>query len=169
MRLVIRLNANGGNALYKIDEVAQKTKLTKRALRYYEELGLVSPSGRTEGGYRMYTDADVEQILHIIDMRDLLGASLAEIKEMVELGRLYEEQREFYNKHYKNRDLDGPELLERIEMLQKLEDTLTPQRDFLQTKIARMQELLADFDNKLERIVSKRTELTEEFKGVNNC
>lgn len=153
--------------MYKIDEVAQKTKLTKRALRYYEELGLVSPSGRTEGGYRMYTDEDVEQILHVKDMRDLLGASLSEIKEMVELGRLYEEQRDFYNEHYKNRDLDGPQLLKRIEMLQTLEDTLTPQRDLLVSKIARMQELLQSYEEKLERIVSKRNELTAKYKGGN--
>ncbi|QRG68253.1 MerR family transcriptional regulator [Brevibacillus choshinensis] len=154
--------------MYKIEEVAQKTKLTKRALRYYEELGLVSPSGRTEGGYRMYTDADVERILYVKDMRDLLGASLGEIKNMVELGRLYEEQRDFYNEHYKNRDLDGPELLKRIEMLQTLEDTLTPQRDLLVSKIERMQELLQSYEEKLERIVSKRTELTSQYKGGNN-
>ncbi|WP_055747731.1 MerR family transcriptional regulator [Brevibacillus choshinensis] len=154
--------------MYKIDEVAQKVKMTKRALRYYEELGLVSPSGRTEGGYRMYTDADVERILHVKDMRDLLGASLAEIKDMVELGRLYEEQRDFYNENYKNRDLDGPELLKRIEMLQTLEDTLTPQRNLLKSKIERMQELLLTFDERLERIVSKRDELTSKYEGGNN-
>ncbi|MED4585325.1 MerR family transcriptional regulator [Brevibacillus choshinensis] len=154
--------------MYKIDEVAQKVKMTKRALRYYEELGLVSPSGRTEGGYRMYTDADVERILHVKDMRDLLGASLAEIKDMVELGRLYEEQRDFYNENYKNRDLDGPELLKRIEMLQTLEDTLTPQRHLLKSKIERMQELLLTFDERLERIVSKRNELTSKYEGGNN-
>ncbi|MFD2368557.1 MerR family transcriptional regulator [Brevibacillus sp. GCM10020057] len=151
--------------MYKIDEVAQKTKLTKRALRYYEELGLVAPSGRTDSGYRVYTDEDVERILRVKDMRDLLGASLHEIKEMVELGRLYEEQREFYNQHFKNRDLDGLELLKRIDMLKTLEDTLTPQRNLLKAKIVRMQELLADFDDKLERIVSKRMELTNEYKG----
>ncbi|WNC15588.1 MerR family transcriptional regulator [Brevibacillus brevis] len=154
--------------MYKIDEVAQKTKLTKRALRYYEELGLVSPSGRTDGGYRMYTEEDVERILHVKDMRDLLGASLGEIKEMVELGRLYEQQREFYNENYKNRDLDGPELLKRIEMLQKLEDTLRPQRNLLRSKIERMQDLLQSFDEKLEIIVSKRNELTSKYKGGTN-
>lgn len=51
--------------MYQIEEVAKKTNLTKRALRYYEELGLVSPSGRTESGYRLYTDEDVTHILHV--------------------------------------------------------------------------------------------------------
>lgn len=145
--------------MYKIDEVAQKTNLTKRALRYYEELGLVSPSGRTESGYRVYTDADVEQILHVKDIRDLLGASLAEIKEMMALDRLYEEQRDFYNQHYKDRELEGPELLQRIEMLNKLEETLSIQRRFLQNKMARMEEMLKNYDEKLKRIADKRVEL----------
>ncbi|MGG1662274.1 MerR family transcriptional regulator [Brevibacillus sp. NRS-1366] len=154
--------------MYRIEEVAQKTKLTKRALRYYEELGLVSPSGRTDSGYRMYTDSDVEQILHVKDIRDLLGASLAEIKDMVELGRFYEEQRDYYNLHYKDRELEGPELLRRIDMLQTLEDTLTTQRTFLQTKMARMEELLKSYDEKLERIVGKKHELESKHQGGNN-
>lgn len=145
--------------MYKIDEVAQKTKLTKRALRYYEELGLVSPSGRTDSGYRMYTDADVEQILHVKDIRDLLGASLSEIKDMVDLGRLYEEQRDYYNQNYKGRDLEGQELLHRIELLKKLEDTLSTQRTFLKMKMARMEEMLQSYDEKLTLIVNKRVEL----------
>jgi DNA-binding transcriptional MerR regulator len=145
--------------MYRVDEVAQKTNMTKRALRYYEELGLVAPSGRTDSGYRMYTDADVEQILHVKDIRDLLGASLAEIKEMMELGRLYEEQRDYYNQHYRNRELKGEELLKRIETLKTLEETLTTQRTLLKTKMDRMEELLHSYDEKLRLIVGKRAEL----------
>ena len=154
--------------MYRIEEVAQKTKLTKRALRYYEELGLVSPSGRTDSGYRMYTDSDIEQILHVKDIRDLLGASLAEIKDMVELGRFYEEQRDYYHQHYKDRELEGPELQKRIEILQTLEDTLTAQRSFLQAKMTRMEELLKNYDEKLERIVGKKHELEAKHQGGNN-
>ena len=142
--------------------------MTKRALRYYEELGLVSPSGRTDSGYRMYTDADVEQILHVKDIRDLLGASLAEIKEMMELSRFYDEQRDFYNLHYKDRELEGEELLKRIEILKTLEETLTTQRTFLQNKMSRMAELLKNYDEKLDRIVNKKNELEAKHQGGNN-
>ena len=154
--------------MYRIEEVAKKTSMTKRALRYYEELGLVSPSGRTDSGYRMYTDADVEQILHVKDIRDLLGASLAEIKEMMELSRFYDEQRDFYNLHYKDRELEGVELLKRIEMLKTLEETLTTQRTFLQNKMSRMAELLKNYDEKLDRIVNKKNELEAKHQGGNN-
>ena len=154
--------------MYRIEEVAKKTSMTKRALRYYEELGLVSPSGRTDSGYRMYTDADVEQILHVKDIRDLLGASLAEIKEMMELSRFYDEQRDFYNLHYKDRELEGVELLKRIEILKTLEETLTTQRTFLQNKMSRMAELLKNYDEKLDRIVNKKNELEAKHQGGNN-
>lgn len=154
--------------MYRIEEVAKKTSMTKRALRYYEELGLVSPSGRTDSGYRMYTDADVEQILHVKDIRDLLGASLAEIKEMMELSRFYDEQRDYYNLHYKDRELDGVELLKRIEMLKTLEETLTTQRTFLQNKMSRMADLLSSYDEKLNRIVNKKKELEAKHQGGNN-
>ncbi|WP_103108396.1 MerR family transcriptional regulator [Brevibacillus reuszeri] len=154
--------------MYRIEEVAKKTSMTKRALRYYEELGLVSPSGRTDSGYRMYTDADVEQILHVKDIRDLLGASLAEIKEMMELSRFYDEQRDYYNLHYKDRELDGVELRKRIEMLQTLEETLTTQRTFLQNKMSRMADLLSSYDERLNRIVNKKNELEAKHQGGNN-
>lgn len=151
--------------MYRIEEVAKKTNLTKRALRYYEELGLVSPSGRTESGYRMYTEADVEQIVHVKDIRDLLGASLSEIKEMMELGRKYEEQRVFYHQHYMGRELEGEELHRRIETLRTLEETLGNQRDILYGKLIRMQELLESYDEKLARIVTKRNELEAKATG----
>jgi MerR family transcriptional regulator, repressor of the yfmOP operon len=70
--------------LYRIEQVAELTGLTKRTLRYYEERGLLDPPTRTEGNYRLYTAADVDHIRRVKRIRELLGASLAEIKEMVE-------------------------------------------------------------------------------------
>lgn len=67
----------------RIDEVARRTKLTKRTLRYYEEQGLLAPAQRSEGNYRLYSEADIHTLEHIIAMRDLLGLELKEIREMV--------------------------------------------------------------------------------------
>src|SRR5262245_6733769 len=72
-----------GDELQRIEQVAARTGLTKRTLRYYEEIGLLPPPTRTEGGYRLYTPADVAHLERIKRMRELLGASLAEIREMV--------------------------------------------------------------------------------------
>src|SRR5487761_2016484 len=67
----------------RIDEVSRRTNLTKRTLRYYEEMGLLSPAQRSEGNYRLYSETDIHMLEHIIAMRDLLGLELKEIREMV--------------------------------------------------------------------------------------
>ena len=63
-----------------IGEVATRTDLSVRSLRHWEEVGLLTPSGRTDGGFRLYTDGDVEKILAIRRMKPL-GFSLDEMKD----------------------------------------------------------------------------------------
>ena len=62
----------------RIGEVARRTGLTTRTLRHYDELGLLVPSGRTEGDYRMYTLDDVQRLLAIQHLKSL-GLGLTEI------------------------------------------------------------------------------------------
>lgn len=66
-------------AVMHIGEVAARTELSLRSLRHWEEVGLLEPSGRTEGGFRLYTAADVEKILVIRRMKPL-GFTLDEMK-----------------------------------------------------------------------------------------
>ncbi len=68
-----------------IDQVAAQTGLTKRTLRYYEEMGLLPPTDRTEGNYRRYSDDDIHRLELIKKLRDLLGFSLADIRAMLEV------------------------------------------------------------------------------------
>jgi len=65
---------------YQIGEVCQQTGLTQRALHYYDEIGLLVPTERLNGGQRLYTAADVERIKQIKSLKQLLGLSLSEIK-----------------------------------------------------------------------------------------
>ena len=79
---------------YKIEEVALKTGLTKRALRYYEDLELITPK-RTDAAYRLYTQEDIEDIIRIKDFRKSLGFSLKDVKVIIQLDydlkRIYKE------------------------------------------------------------------------------
>jgi DNA-binding transcriptional MerR regulator len=61
-----------------IGEVAARTELSLRSLRHWEEVGLLRPSGRSEGGFRLYTEGDVERILVIRRMKPL-GFSLEQM------------------------------------------------------------------------------------------
>jgi DNA-binding transcriptional MerR regulator len=71
-------------ALLRIQEVAAALGLTARTIRYYEEIGLLTPAARSEGDYRLYDADDVERLRFIKDLRDEAGFSLAEISRMLE-------------------------------------------------------------------------------------
>ena len=66
--------------LMKIGEVAERTSLSIRSLRHYDELGLASPSAHSPGGFRLYTEADVERLLTIRRMKPL-GFPLDRMRE----------------------------------------------------------------------------------------
>lgn len=68
---------------YRIEEVASMTGLSKRAVRYYEEVALFTPEGRSVGGYRLYSGRDLARLRHIVALRDALGYTLEEIKEVL--------------------------------------------------------------------------------------
>ncbi len=55
----------------QIGEVAEQTSLSLRTIRYYEEMGLVTPSARTTGGFRLYTETDVARLRLIRRMKPL--------------------------------------------------------------------------------------------------
>lgn len=69
---------------HTIEQVAQRTGLTKRTLRYYEEVGLLPPTDRTGGNYRRYSEEDVKLLQQIKELRDLLGFSLNDIRKLLE-------------------------------------------------------------------------------------
>jgi MerR family copper efflux transcriptional regulator len=69
----------GGEAMH-IGEVAARTDLSLRSLRHWDEVGLLRPSARSEGGFRLYTESDVEKILLIRRMKPL-GFSLEQMSD----------------------------------------------------------------------------------------
>ncbi|WP_435771493.1 MerR family transcriptional regulator [Nocardioides sp. SYSU DS0651] len=74
-------NATGGSAMH-IGEVATRTELSIRSLRHWDEVGLVRPSGRSDGGFRLYTEDDVERILLVRRMKPL-GFTLDRMAEVL--------------------------------------------------------------------------------------
>ncbi len=75
--------APGAGRLLRIQEAAFETGLTPRSIRYYEELGLLSPAARSDGAYRLYDPDDLERLRFIRGLRDDAGFSLAEIGELL--------------------------------------------------------------------------------------
>ena len=67
-----------------IGELAQRTGVTTRTLRYWEELGLIRPSGHRGGGERLYLPADMARVTRIRDLQELLGFSLSEVRVVLD-------------------------------------------------------------------------------------
>lgn len=67
----------------QIGEVAERTGLSLRTIRYYGEVGLVEPSARSRGGFRLYTQEDVDR-LNLIKRMKPLEFSLEETRELLE-------------------------------------------------------------------------------------
>ena len=78
----------------RIQEVAALLGLTTRAIRYYEEVGLLEPAARSDGAYRLYDSEDLERLGFIKGLRDDAGFSLAEIGQLLEDERVRARNRE---------------------------------------------------------------------------
>lgn len=66
-----------------VGQVSDDLGLTVRTLHHYDEIGLVSPSERSPAGYRLYADADLERLQHVVVYRRL-GFTLEEIKALLD-------------------------------------------------------------------------------------
>jgi DNA-binding transcriptional MerR regulator len=67
---------------YKVGEVARLAHVSVRSLHHYHEIGLLVPSGRSEGGYRLYTPEDLERLQQVLFYKEL-GFGLGEIRALV--------------------------------------------------------------------------------------
>lgn len=67
----------------KVGDLAKQTGVSVRTLHYYDEIGLLSPSGRTESGYRLYATPDIMRLQQIVSLRQI-GFSLEEIRDCLE-------------------------------------------------------------------------------------
>ena len=65
---------------FRIGELARRAGSTPRAVRYYEELGLLPGPGRPRGGHRMYDAHDEERLKQLLHIKQLLGLSLSELR-----------------------------------------------------------------------------------------
>jgi DNA-binding transcriptional MerR regulator len=70
---------DSGTAAWKVGELARRTGLSVRTLRYYDEIGLLSPPRRSEGGHRLYTAEDVVRLQRIKSLAQL-GFTLREVR-----------------------------------------------------------------------------------------
>lgn len=138
-------------SLFTIEQVAARTGLTKRTLRYYEELGLLPPTDRTEGNYRRYSEADIQRLEHIKKLRDLLGFSLADIREILNA----EDERGQIKVAYRNET----EAATKIAQLDRADELIRNQLRLIQLKLDGLEQMRAGLLASIERHQRRREEL----------
>lgn len=126
----------------QIGEVAERTGVTQRTLRFYEEKGLLKPPSRLDGGFRLYSEEDVQRVEHIRRMQSLLGFTLAEIKELVEAEEIKDQIRAGWRS-----DADAGEKRDKILRAQTLTEK---QRALITQKLQQLQEMQHNLEQKLQ-------------------
>lgn len=122
----------------QIGEVADRTGLSHRTIRYYGEVDLVTPSSRTEGGFRLYTEADIAQ-LELVKKMKPLEYTLEEMREV--LGVIAELE-------------EDPPLDRREELrtqLASIRAVATARRDKLADKFAAAESFISQLDHHADR------------------
>jgi DNA-binding transcriptional MerR regulator len=84
-------------ALQPIGAVAREVGLTARAIRYYEEVGLLKPAIRVKGSDRLFDASDVQRLLEIKRLREVIGFSIAEIRKLLDTDEVRQRLRERYH------------------------------------------------------------------------
>ncbi len=143
----------------QIDEVSARTGLTKRALRYYEEIGLLERPTRTMGNYRQYTERDIARLQSIKRWRDLLGFSLSEIRELVTM----DEDRQQTKAEWPLSDARH-----RLDLLDHSDDLARRTLEVIADKIAGLEQMSAELRERLDRHERIRAELQAELASQPN-
>jgi DNA-binding transcriptional MerR regulator len=136
---------------YRIEQVAERLQTTKRTLRYYEEIGLLPPAERTEGGYRLYSDEDIARLERIQRLKDLLGFSLAEIRELLQA----DDERGVLRAAFRQ-ETDPAVKLKQIEEFERLNHR---QLALVEHKIAGLEKMRQDILQRLEHNKDHRRDL----------
>ncbi len=129
--------------LLRIGEIAERVGTSERALRYYEEIGLLTPAGHSPGGSRRYSEAEVARVLRIRELQSLMGFNLDEIR----LVMANEDRLESLRAAFRASDQPSSRRRMVIEGLSLVDDL----REKVIDKQAQLSRFLAELDERAEK------------------
>ncbi|MFC4098061.1 MerR family transcriptional regulator [Paenibacillus xanthanilyticus] len=131
---------------YTVEEVTRQLGITARTLHYYEEVGLLPGVSRTEGRHRLYCESMLARTRHILKLKQVLGASLQEIRDI----------------------LQAEEELDRLKASYYQEPHTEEERDALLEEAAqRLEDILGHIDEKMEKLRMLRDGFAERLARAN--
>ena len=140
--------------LRAIGDVARTSGVTTRTLRYYQEVGLLQPSGATRRGNRLYSDADVARLARILELRDVMGFDLDRIRLILDTEGRLDEMRAEARK--------GISSARRREMVHEAMELNARIRHEIDVKLGKLQGLVAELDAREARYSNILAELDAE-------
>ena len=129
--------------LIRIGAVASLADVSERTLRYYEEVGLISPAAHQPGGGRLYTEQDVARVRRIRELQRLMGFNLEEIRAVTSALDEVEALRD--------RIRGTSDAAAQLDMVAEAAAALEDLRSRVATKAGQMQAFLAEVDAKIAR------------------
>jgi MerR family transcriptional regulator, repressor of the yfmOP operon len=143
---------SGSEKPLRIGEVAERAETTVRTVRYYEEVGLLPGSAeRSAGQHRSYSDADVERLREILQLKELLNLSLEQLRGLVEA----EEARAAIRERYRS----ATEAAEREDLLVAAAGHLDRQLALIRDRRTALGELEERLAERRERVAERLAEL----------
>jgi MerR family transcriptional regulator, repressor of the yfmOP operon len=137
--------AEGRERLLGIGAAARRAGVSERALRYYQQLGLITPSGRTPGGLRRYSPDDLARVARIRQLQTALGLNLDEIAVVLRNEDRLAEIRVAFHGQPLTDDQRRKLMRESLSLHRDLRATVDAKR-------AALEGLLADLDEKIDCI-----------------
>lgn len=129
---------------HTVEDVVKQLGVTPRTLHYYEEVGLIPACERTQGGHRLYSDATIDKLSHILRLKEYLGYSLHEIRGI----------------------LEAEDDLERLRVSYHSSEDQRERQVILDECAVALQGILVAIDDKLERLQSMRKSFQERIDRV---
>jgi DNA-binding transcriptional MerR regulator len=146
------MSAVTGEQRLRIGELAERTGTTPRTIRYYEEIGLLAGGPpREKGKHRLYTESDVERLAELKRLRDLLGLSLDELKQLLEA----EEARAALRRRFAETDSQP----ERARLVEAALPHVETQLRLVRSRIDELQKLEAELEERRSLLLRRRREL----------
>jgi DNA-binding transcriptional MerR regulator len=129
--------------LLAIGDVARRAGVTTRTLRYYQEVGLLHPSGATKRGNRLYSEHDVDRLRRILELRDVMGFDLERIRLFLQADDRLDQMRAEAKR--------GISSARRREMVQEATELNTRMQDEINQKLGLLQGVLAELKGSARR------------------
>jgi DNA-binding transcriptional MerR regulator len=143
----------------RIGQVAELTGTTPRTIRYYEEIGLLPARGREPGSHRLYGEADVERLRELLSLKDLLGVSLEELRELAAAeGARASLRREWHS------GVEDPE--RRREILEEALGHIERQLELIQRRRSELQRLADELTARRRRVRSRLRGLEQKLNST---